>query len=123
MASAPMADKTRQMHPSRLQYELLSDKNPLMAPVKAMADKVRQERKLAGADNPFLAFQETISRQIVANLDAWRDMTELWAERSFMALYGSPVLQAAVGIDPADTRPLRRAGSSSLRQRTAADPH
>jgi hypothetical protein len=58
--------------------------------------------------------QETISRQIVAGLNAWRDMTEALAERTFLAVYGSPVLQAAVGIDPAAMRPLRKASKQPL---------
>src|SRR4029077_6195483 len=63
---------------------------------------------------PFVAMQENISRQIVAALDAWRDMNETFAERMFLSIYGSPLLQAAVGIDPTDTRPLRKAGKSPL---------
>jgi hypothetical protein len=114
MASAPVADRMRGLHPLRLQYDLFSDKNPLMAPVMTMADRVREDRKPVSADNPFLALQETISSQIAANLDAWRDMAESWAERSFLSIYGSPVLQAAVGIDPSDTRPLRTSAKSSL---------
>ena len=55
-----------------------------------------------------------MSRQIVASLDAWWDMTEAFSERMFLSVYGSPALQAAVGIDPADTRPLRKAGKSPL---------
>ena len=35
-----MAEWMRQMHPLRLQYELFSDANPLMAPVKAAAERV-----------------------------------------------------------------------------------
>jgi hypothetical protein len=46
------------------------------------------------------------------------------AERTFLAIYGLPSLQAAVGIDPASTRPLRRAAKNPLhrellQQRTA----
>ncbi|MBR1267099.1 DUF3141 domain-containing protein [Bradyrhizobium sp. AUGA SZCCT0222] len=114
MASSPMADRMRQLHPLRLQYELFSDKNPLMAPVTTMADRAREHRKPVSAENPFMAIQENISNQIVANLDAWRDMAESWAEHSFLSIYGSPVLQAAVGIDPSDTRPLRTTAKSPL---------
>jgi hypothetical protein len=85
-----------------------------MAAVQTVAERAREDRKPAGADNPFVALQETVSQQIVANLDAWRDMTETFAERMFLAVYGSPVLQAAVGIDPADTRPMRKAGKTPL---------
>ena len=58
--------------------------------------------------------QENASRQIVAALDGWRDMSEALAERTFLAVYGSPTLQAAVGIDPAGTQPLRKAAKSPL---------
>ncbi len=104
----------RRLHPLRLQYELFSDANPLMEQVKTMAERVREERSPVDADNPFSAAQEAMSKQIVASLDAWRDMTETFAERMFLSVYGSPVLQAAVGIDPADARPLRKAAKSPL---------
>ena len=114
MTSAPIAEAMRQAHPLRLQYELFSDANPFMAPVKAMAERTRDDRRPAAADNPFLALQETMSKQIVAGLDAWREMTEAASERIFLSVYGSPALQAAVGIDPTDKRPLRKAETSAL---------
>ena len=64
------------------------------------------------ADNPFLSLQKNVSDQIVAALDGWRDLNETFAERMFLSIYGSPLLQAAVGIDPADNRPMRKAGTS-----------
>ena len=85
-----------------------------MAPVRALAKKVRDERKAVAADNPFVAFQEQISRQIVASLDAAREMNESLAERIFLSIYGSPMLQAAVGVDPVATHPLRKAPHSPL---------
>jgi pimeloyl-ACP methyl ester carboxylesterase len=116
MTSPAIAESMRRLHPLRLQYELFSDANPLMASVKTMADRAREDRKPVSADNPFLAIQESVSKQIVANLDAWRDMTESLSERIFLSIYGSPMLQAAVGIDPADTHPQRKAGNSALHQ-------
>ena len=41
-------------------------------------------------------------------------MIESLAERTFLTIYGSPPLQAAVGIDPTGTRPLRKAGKYPL---------
>jgi pimeloyl-ACP methyl ester carboxylesterase len=114
MVGTPLAERMHQMHPLRLQYELFSDENPMMAPVAAVADQVRKDRKPVAGDNPFVAMQETASRQIVAALDAWRDLTEAMAERTFLAVYGSPTLQAAVGVDPAATRPLRKTSKSPL---------
>ena len=114
MTSEPAAEWLHRLHPLRLQYELLSDKNPWMAPVAAMADAVRENRQPAAADNPFLKLQETVSEQIVAGLNAWRDGVETLAERMFLTVYGNPLLQAAVGIDPADARPQRKAAKMPL---------
>jgi hypothetical protein len=41
-------------------------------------------------------------------------MKEKFAERMFLSIYGSPMLQAAVGVDPAATHPLRKAPHSPL---------
>src|ERR1700758_2138637 len=114
LVSAPLAGWMHQLHPLRLQYELFSNANPLMAPVAAMAEQVRENRRPVAADNPFVAMQENASRQIVAALDAWRQASETFAERCFFMAFGSPTLQAAAGIDPAGTRPLRKAGKSPL---------
>ncbi len=114
MTSAPVAEWMHRMHPLRVQYEAFCDANPLMASVKTLADRVREERKPVASDNPFVAMQENVSAQIVASLDAWRDMSETMAERIFLSVFGSPGLQAAVGIDPTDTRPQRKAGKSTL---------
>jgi pimeloyl-ACP methyl ester carboxylesterase len=116
LVTSPYAQWIQQLHPLRLQYELFSNANPMMAPVAGMAEEVRKNRQPVGADNPFIVLQENTSRQIVAALDAWRDFNETLAERTFLNMYGSPMLQGAAGIDPAGTRPLRRAGKNPLHQ-------
>jgi hypothetical protein len=114
LVNSPLAAWMHQLHPVRLPFEIFSDANPVIVPVGNMAEKVRENRRPVAADNPFIDMQETVSRQIVAGLNAWRDMTEVLAERTFLAVYGSPLLQAAVGIDPAGTRPLRKASKHPL---------
>jgi hypothetical protein len=114
LVNPQLAEWAHQLHPLRLQYELFSNANPMMAPVAAMAEQVRNNRRPVAADNPFVAMQENASRRIVAALDAWRQASETFAERCFFTVYGSPTLQAAAGIDPAGTRPLRKAGKSPL---------
>ena len=116
----PLAEWMHQMHPLRMQYEIFSDQNPFMAPVRALAQMVRDDRKAVAADNPFVAIQEQISRQVVASLDAARDMSENISERIFLSFYGSPMLQAAVGVDPVATHPLRKAPHSPLASSVAA---
>jgi len=114
MAPAPIADWMKQCHPLRLQYEIFSDQNPLMAPVARLADQVRANRKIIGHDNPFLAVQQNVSKRIETALDSWREASEAWAERMFLAVYGSPALQAAVGVDPSGTQRLRKANKNPL---------
>ena len=51
----PLAEWMHRMHPLRMQYELFSDQNPFMAPIRALAQIVRDDRKPVAADNPFVA--------------------------------------------------------------------
>jgi pimeloyl-ACP methyl ester carboxylesterase len=104
------------LHPVRLPFEIFGDSNPFMAPLKVLAEWTRKDRQPASADNPYVPLEKSVSRQITAALDAWRDLRDNFAEQLFWTVYGAPVLQAAMGIDPAETRPFRRAGKSVLRQ-------
>src|SRR6478735_3484873 len=110
-----LAEFARNMHPLRLQYEAFSSQNPLMAAIKSAADKAEENRKPVSKDNPFLAFQEQVSKQIVHALDSWRDAQEALSETIFLNVYGAPALQAAVGIDPAATPSRRREMSAEHR--------
>jgi hypothetical protein len=106
----------RNLHPLRLQYEAFSSKNPFMAMVKSLAERVSEDRKQVSTDNPFVAFQEQFSKQIVNALDSWRDSQEALSEATFLAVYGSPALQAAVGIDPQSAPSRRQEMSAAHRQ-------
>jgi pimeloyl-ACP methyl ester carboxylesterase len=111
-AFAPFAMGSKQLHPLRLQYELLSDANPAMRAVSALAETVRANRKPVAADNPFLQMQEQFSDFMVKSLDAWRDARDQVYERTFLSIYSSPVLQAMLGIGPDWAR--TRTGGSQL---------
>jgi pimeloyl-ACP methyl ester carboxylesterase len=103
MVTPQVAEMMRNWHPLRLQYEAFSSQNPFMTAVENAADKARETRKPITSDNPFLAWQEKMSKQIVSSLDQWRDSQEALSEAMFLAIYGSPVLQSAVGVDPKST--------------------
>jgi pimeloyl-ACP methyl ester carboxylesterase len=103
-AFAPFASLSKQLNPLRLQYELLSDANPAMRAVEALAETVRAHRRPVSADNPFLHMQEQFSEQAVKMLDAWRDARDHHHEKTFLSVYSSPVLQAMLGIPPDWTR-------------------
>jgi hypothetical protein len=56
-----------------------------------------------------------MSKQIVHALDSWRDAQEAFSEMFFLNVYGSPVLQAALGIDPRSEPSRRREMSAEYR--------
>jgi pimeloyl-ACP methyl ester carboxylesterase len=100
MATPQMAEWMQKLHPLRLGYEAFGRDTPAMKALATEAETVREHRKPAAKDNPFLKAQETISKSIVDGLDKWRDAQEALSESLFLSIYGSPALQAAVGIDP-----------------------
>ena len=65
MVKPQTAEMMRNLHPLRLQYEAFSSKNPFMATVKSLAERASEDRKQVSTDNPFVAFQEQFSKQIV----------------------------------------------------------
>jgi len=114
MVPAGSDEWMRKLHPVRLPFELFCDANPFMAPVKAMAEWIREHRSPTEKDNPFIAAEHSASEQIATSLDAWREMRDGFVERLFLTMYGAPALQAAVGVDPTSTTPPRHAGKSVL---------
>lgn len=104
MASPQLAEWIHRLHPLRVQYEAFAGDNAVSKTISQIADSAREHRKPAAVDNPFLAIQEAVSKNIVNALDAWRDAQESLSESFFLNIYGSPALQAAVGID-ADSAP------------------
>ncbi len=108
-----VTDMMKRLDTGKLQYEAFADTNPLMPQLAKAAEQVRENRKPVASDNPFIAAQEAVSEQIVKSLDAWRETTEKFSESMFLAIYGSPVLQAAVGVNTEATRP-RRPGKSLM---------
>jgi Protein of unknown function (DUF3141) len=114
--NAPFAESLQKLHPLRLQYELFAEANPMLAPLGSAAQTVRANRCPAGPDNAFLAIERNVSEAIVASLDAWRDVRDAWLEDMFFSVYGSPALQAAVGIESRPAQPARRAQRTALHQ-------
>lgn len=99
-----------ELNPLRLGYSLLSDRNPIMRGVAAIAEHARAERKPVPADNPFVALQRQFSTAMTNALDLFRDVRDELVERAFHATYGSPLLQAACGMSQDDAPPRQRPG-------------
>ena len=118
LATEQGAAVSRQLHPNRLRFEVFSDKNPLMAPVAAWADTVRASRRPVSNTNPFSQMERAVSDWIVKSLDAFTDARDAMVEGIFMATYGSPLLQALVGLR-ADGVGTRRHAEGELTQQLA----
>jgi len=95
----PLAEALRALHPNRLRFAVLSDHNPFMAGVAFLAGIVRENRAPVPADNPLLTWEKAFSDWMSGSLDAYRQVRDAMAEAVFLGVYGSPLLQAAVGLD------------------------
>ena len=82
----------------------------MMRPVSPLADYVRAKRTPASAGNPFITMQQQFSQAMVDALNLFRDMRDDLVERTFHAVYGSPLVQAACGISQNDSEPRPRPG-------------
>ena len=112
MVTPQMASAVLAMQPLRLKYAMFSDKNPMMGVVAPLADKARAERKTPDADNPFLRMQEQVSEMVTAWLEAFGQLRDQTQEAMFHAVYGSPWLQAWLGMTRDDGRPRPKPGTS-----------
>lgn len=104
----------RECHPLRLQYQLFSHTNPLMRQLQAWADDARSNRQPVSKDNVFWQIQEQFAEWMEAWLDAYRDIRDHASEAWFHAVYGSPLVQALVGLRASRVIPRRRPGEEAV---------
>ncbi len=120
IANQTSADLARTLNPLKLGYTIFADRNPWMKGVQKLAAGVAAARKPAAADNPLLALQSKVSDQIIAALDAYRAMRDQLAEQTFFGFYGSPFVQAFLGLnDGSEVRPLPGTSPEKLAARQA----
>jgi len=98
VVTEPAAEAMRAMHPNRVRFAAFSDRNPIMQPVKALAETVRASRKQVSADNPFLAMERATSTWITSCLEMFGEFRDAMTETIFLNTYGSPLLQSLVGL-------------------------
>jgi pimeloyl-ACP methyl ester carboxylesterase len=112
-ASEGFADAMRRAHPLRVQYEMFSAQNPFVRALHTNVGNARENRQPVSADNPLWQAQELFSSCTEAWLNAYRDWRDQTCEAFFQAVYGSPILQALVGL---------KASDESARRRVVRDP-
>lgn len=86
-------------HPARARRWMVSDLHPAVAAISPLAETVRQDRRRAGPDNPFLAFERQWVETTERMIDAWRDTRDAAIEYVFHAIYGA---LAVCGIGSGD---------------------
>ena len=98
MVTRQTADAMRAAHPLRAKVAFYSDKNPLLKNIPELAAYAKANRQPVSPDNFFWKMQEMISDQIVLVLDTFNENRNKLVEEMFMNIYGSPLLQAMVGL-------------------------
>jgi hypothetical protein len=94
MVTKQSAELMRNLHPLRTQRLMFSDKNPIMSHLDPMAHKLAQDRVTVAENNPFLMAQKICAEIIEMQLNLFRDLRDAAAEKSFFALYSSPLTKA-----------------------------
>jgi pimeloyl-ACP methyl ester carboxylesterase len=103
-ANDAFADSMRRMHPLRLQYEMFSRANPFLTASLSWLQLVQDNRRAVSKDNALWQMQERFSESMVTYLDSYRDVRDRMSEAMFHAIYGSPLLQALVGLKASDEK-------------------
>ena len=112
-ANESLAALARQYHPLRLQYELFSHANAFTRSLLHYVDEVHQNRQPVPTDNVFWQAQQQLAQWIEASLDAYRDTRDQLAETLFHAVFGSPLVQALVGLRACDAGARRKPGNDA----------
>jgi hypothetical protein len=81
-----------------------------MQQVAELAEQVRQYRQPVAPDNPLVQVQAKVSEAIVGTLERYGQMKDSSFEQMFLALYGSPLLQAMLGMRASEEPPRRHPG-------------
>uniref|UniRef100_UPI0040486608 DUF3141 domain-containing protein n=1 Tax=Orrella sp. TaxID=1921583 RepID=UPI0040486608 len=111
-ATPRSTQRREQTHPLRMHYEAVSDKNPVIAALAPVAVQVKNKRRKAAADNPFVQFEKQISKSIESSLDLWGEWRDAMIENTFMAVYGSSLVQDIAGLGAREGSPREHPGVS-----------
>jgi len=119
MVTETSAELMRSSHPNRLRFGMFADQNPFMRPVANWAETVRGNRRPASPDNPFLAFERMASDMITSGLEMWGQARDAVTEAFFFNTYGSPIVQAMVGLHADEASVSRHIGRDVAREAAA----
>jgi len=101
----------REWHPLRVQRWWFSDRNPILAPLPALAAVARMYRRPRADDNLGRSVEHLESEYVNAALDLYRDLRDAASEAAFYEVYGN-----LLSLSMADQRAAMRS------RRTTIDP-
>jgi pimeloyl-ACP methyl ester carboxylesterase len=104
MATETSAERLRRLHPLRLSYELISDRNPLLQALPAAAEQVQANRQPVAASNMFLQWEKNFSEWMKLGLEAFRQWRDMLIEQTFFTIYQQPWLQTLLGLQATDSK-------------------
>lgn len=84
------AEISRALHPKRVERALASSRNPVMTKVARAAETVRENRRKAAPDNPFLAAEQLWVDSVEQAIDLYRDTRDMLYELTFYSLWSTP---------------------------------
>lgn len=112
LANSASADLMRRIHPARLPYELFAPTSPIWRMLDPLIDQAKANRHPVSPNNVYWQAQHAFSDAMVSALDGFRDARDRLQEEWFHAFYGSPIVQALLGLSGTD---------GDLRARPATD--
>jgi hypothetical protein len=98
-----LAEWRRAFHPLRWQRWAVSDLNPLLWPLPALASVAKATRQAAPPENPYRRAENALSEALTAGLDLYRDLRDATMEALFFQIYGG--LTAAGVVDGSGSAP------------------
>ena len=101
------------MHPARLQYEMFSHANPMWRSFDTIVESAKASRQPVAENNPYWQAQKMFSDWMTSSLDAYRDVRDHLQEEWFHAFYGSPIVQAMVGLRGSEENPRPKPGDDT----------
>ena len=88
MASPWGAEWLKWSHPMRMSRYLFSERfNPFMAGVAWTASFMGEDRNIPEEDNPYIALEQYVSRNISGSLDSYRHLRDAYYEQLFNSIY------------------------------------
>ncbi len=99
------ADLMRRAHPARLPYEVFAPNSPIWRTLDPLIESAKAARQPVGQNNLYWQAQQAFSDFMISMLDGFRDTRDRFQEEWFHAFYGSPVVQAMLGLSGSEGDP------------------